>query len=325
MSAYLRFTSEASQKPSWYFYSTIAVIPPLSGFFYGVHTFWLAKYKKLVEYCQNGKPVPVPEDLKEMFNAVKNDLPNQDAFYQKFMNVFMVNGFDPFYAGSTRTLYGGIVGIPKTFTYKSIKDALDEAKDIRIQDSPIMWDYVEQEVKDKLFNSLVFSEKAIKYAMAYNCILIDGVSVAFYAFYPALLAVLNGVIGDYTTQKYKLNNKPFIVKAAAALGICTLSVCTWISLVNVHKNVQEKTANKVVEEMDEEYLEGAIEYWSKIVDRNLALRHLMKDGESRYSPQGKEIYLLGSPGINPVDQKAIYEKLLEERKKKKEEEENVTE
>lgn len=68
-----------------------------------------------------------------MFNAVKNDLPNQDAFYQKFMNVFMVNGFDPFYAGSTRTLYGGIVGIPKTFTYKSIKDALDEAKDIRVK------------------------------------------------------------------------------------------------------------------------------------------------------------------------------------------------
>lgn len=279
--------------------SSIAVMCSLSL----PHTICLDKYKDFLHLYKNGFSVPLTPKLQETFSKALElaEVPARDRHLYK---PFACYGFDIFSAGTSYSKYGVIVGLPANFFYENESSVAKDSIKLR-DDESIFWELEEGQL---LQNSLVLSEKAQIYAIAKEIKFRDSPKVLI----DTLVAVTSflGVYGISNAYNKKLNlyAKPLAVRLVlyslvGALAFGSYAFCTDVSTV-----YYEKSADEQLKALNTIFVEGGLEFYTKILNRNRALRKLLgKEGEKIYSVLGNENYFIRYKHVPLVQRRAIFE------------------
>ena len=142
----------------------LAALASAAGFAaaYLPHTVYIDKYKDVVHFHQNGFHLPLNDELKERVQSTLRDVKMNENL-KKYVTFFHVATLDPFFAGTPESGHGAIIGIPVTFTYKSVRDVPIQELGIIGADNQVQWDSPAGRL---LKESFVFPPEAQKYAIA---------------------------------------------------------------------------------------------------------------------------------------------------------------
>ncbi|XP_043279515.1 transmembrane protein 177 [Venturia canescens] len=305
------FATSTGRKFSLGFMSATAITA--FGLQYCPHTYLLYKYKEIVAMYQSGKMVPVPERIMKVWNEAITDLSLPD-YQTKYLEPFMVFGFDLFHAGTVRSKYGAIVGIPINFTYESVS-TLDPTP-ILVNNEPVNWN--RQDARD-LLETLVLSEDAKRYAIAREMLMLRKNTPLINSGITAFVVSTNYLLSQKVNENFKLFDRPLFVRGFCYFLCCFFSFGIWAAQIDILNVQREKDADEYLAQLDERYTKGAIEFYTKTMSRNIALRSLLgTEGPSTFTRSGNENFLFRQPRMSLQERKSFFENKLVEIKQKKE-------
>ena len=145
--------------------------------------------------------------------------------------------------------------------------------------------------------SLILSDKAKKYAM--------GEKIAIAKSYECLITHLNvlvsalySVIALFKVEIVLQDNKRFSFNQRYSIALL-FSACLFVFFFCVFKSLADQTSNKAVDQyleeckLNQDYIDGGIEYYTKIQARNLAWRNFLGlNGSSVFKTNGDQVKYL---------------------------------
>lgn len=197
---------------------------------------------------------------------------------------FNVHDIEMFHAGSTYTKYGGLVGIPMNFEYNDI-DQISNGN-ISIQSASLQWD---AEATEEFHKSLVLSENAQKFAIAQQILKV----VTFDPIIKGLNVFADAIIGIVTYEllcsKLKVT-KQQRGKNVLCMSIAAIGAFILISLTHNELDYYRETeVNEIMSKFNDKYIQGGVEYYEKLSQKNRALRVLLgSKGTYIYTPVGNQ-------------------------------------
>ena len=155
---------------------------------------------------------------------------------------------------------------------------------MQIDDTDIPWNTNRGKT---LRDNLILSDNAKKYALAQNIIQLQSIEYIFKGFYLTLMCPLS--CGIYIkiingTPNFK---KLFFLRSAFfccfSLFISTLLLIT----IDLFELENEINSDKEISKLGHNYIEGAIEYYDKLLKRNQSLRQILGEkGANTYTKEG---------------------------------------
>lgn len=141
------------------------------------------------------------------------------------------------------------------------------------------------------------SENAQKFLIAKLILQGDNYKYLIESFLPSLMLSTFYGVGHFAHTFFDLLHKPFLssVFVHSILGGFIVLIYLFIK-DGIHLSYEKSVEEKVYEK-GESYIAGGIEYYEKMIERNKALRNLVKNGHKRYSVLGNEMSLLRSKGL----------------------------
>ncbi|XP_076264958.1 transmembrane protein 177 [Rhynchophorus ferrugineus] len=266
------------------------------------NTVLLEKYKDLVRLYSKGFTVPVPEKLLNRFTDTLDllKIPQAEKLYYK---PFMVCGFNIFGAGFNITKFGVAVGLPHHYVYDKI-DLFDRSK-IKVNGESVVW---ESDAGKELLNSLILSENAQKFAIARTIkhqqspkLIIDTIlGTASCLFTYSLSRLLN--------VRYNLYQKAGQYRFIMYTLVGSIFTLNYFLLKDATQLYYDQQIDKELKDMHSIFAEGGKEYYTKILQRNIALRQLMgKEGEQIYTVTGNDNYMFRTKHLPLVHRKKIFD------------------
>lgn len=204
--------------------------------------------------------------------------------HKRFIKFFHVATLDTFFAGSTVTSHGAIIGLPVNFTYKSSNDVDTRHLAIRNTTQPLWSSREGKQLKE----SLVLSENAQKFAIAREIYWADN-------YYVLLNSVaLSIAVGNTYMLSHILNNRfqlvhriPRKLRLVVYALVAAFNGTVYICLKDGSAQYFDRCADNKAAEMGPDYLEGGVEFYRKTLQKNIALRALMgAAGERTYTSKG---------------------------------------
>lgn len=233
---------------------------------------------------RDGFPVKMPDDLDklctEVLKKVKIARSNKDSY--KFI---LVAGDEPFHWGSGESAGDVLIGLPWNFCYKSVDDI--NLKDIRVfGDQVVNWD---SRNGKKLLETLVLNEKEQKFAIAHEICMTNNyrrltTPVSF------VLCVFFGVFVRGIIDKHpKFAKLSPLAQRAGKIGGFVVGLVNFIILRNTLNMYYQSESDKRAADTGPEYYDGALEYYTKMLQRGKAYRALLgEDGLKYFTPEGDE-------------------------------------
>lgn len=134
--------------------------------------------------------------------------------------------------------------------------------------------------------SLILSEPAQKFSIARELLLTDNFRVLIKSMSFSLTLMPMYVLGHIVLSSLAAN--PFKIRIFAFILLCNVGVFIYLLARNVIENIYQNIADENVSDLSIEYIHGGIEYYEKLIQRNLALRNL-PGGEKIYTEKGDEV------------------------------------
>lgn len=266
------------------------------------HTFFLNKFREFVQLYKHGLAVPVPEDVLKRFQEVLDDM-KVSSMHRLLIKPFTVYGFDTFHAGSTYTKQGAIVGIPSFFHYSSINDV--DTTVIKITGEPVAWSTKEGQ---QFLHSLILSEAAQKFAIGCEVAYVRTPYVYCNTFYPFTALFFVYATIQHLKRKLHLEKQPQAFRGMVYILLSIFGVGLWAVLKDVTTTHYEKKCDEEVSSLSEVYAKGGLEFYSKILQRNIALRSLMNEkGKKLYSVSGNRLYFIRQKSLPLINRKLFME------------------
>ncbi|XP_033217084.1 transmembrane protein 177 isoform X2 [Belonocnema kinseyi] len=277
------------------------------------HTFHLKDYQKFMELYKDGKPVPVPENLKSLFEEVEDDL-DIHKIDRKLIKPFMCFGFDTFQAGISGMRSGGIIGIPINFTYKTARDL--EASRLLINNAPVDWS--RQETED-LAQALVLSPDAKKFAIAREILTFEEFSKLWDCIAATVLFVSSYAFSQWMKYKFNMYKKSL----SSRVLLYTVAGFGGVGLYFMQKDFFRKRTERIVDEKLAQagptYVKGGHEFYSKLLARNIAHRALLdKHGHELFTEEGDLAYFIREKTTPFTKRKSRFESMIKEFMKEQE-------
>ncbi len=213
-------------------------------------------------------------------------------------------------------LAGAIVGIPATINYKTTDDV--QRDEILVSGQKVDW---EGEAGQSLQNSIVLTEKAKRFMIAREIQYTNSNHL-----YGTATLLTGSCLVAYTTGFYV--NRGFqlqrIMKRWARGIVFTAIAGAYGVLFKVLYDAQQcrrdRKADKKTAAMGVNYLEGGIEYYTKVLNRNMALRKLMgPEGEKLYTIYGNKVSTWSDPTVQLTARRDLMVKLYRDRLEKEKE------
>ncbi|XP_078045874.1 transmembrane protein 177 [Augochlora pura] len=272
------------------------------------HHHCIDKYRDFrAKYHMDQTEEPVKEKCQKRFEQVMDDMKLSDD-HRSRLELFYVYGYDIFSAGFFSTIFGkGIVGIPQSYEYESTKD-IDKHM-LFIQDKPLDW--TKKEAHDFL-ESIVLSEYAQKYAIAREIMKIETRSMRYDI-------MLQGGLGTFTIFMYE--TCLYFIKALQGrtlyrflLALFTYggAIFTWTA-VRIENNCNRDI--KFYENLlslSPKYIEGAHEFYSKLYQRNQALKLILKDNNKSSTSYIHEYLFAWNRGLSIPQKLALFNPRFQE-------------
>lgn len=139
----------------------------------------------------------------------------------------------------------------------------------------------------KFTESLVLSESAKKYSIAHELILSDNFQILFKSISFPVTLIPMYALGHTVMSSLPVNR--FKIRVLAFFLLCNLGIFVWLFAHTVVNNFYLSKADEKVCDIGLEYIHGGIEYYEKLIQRNLILRNIIPDGKNLYSEQGNKL------------------------------------
>lgn len=208
-----------------------------------------------------------------------------DPYLETGLEAFVAYGQDMVHKGSLQIRSGAIVGIPFHFRYQEITD-IDKNR-LTLKNLSIDWNSEEGE---KFADSLILSENAKKFAIAREIYYVLGHHIKI----DCGLVILNfgaAYCGYYALKElYQLKHRMRLfgrMTILGALGMAAMGTYSFVS--DVFQRRRDRRALIRTSELGNDFVEGGIEFYTKLLQRNNALYHLLgKEGQKCYTAGGNE-------------------------------------
>lgn len=166
------------------------------------NTFLVKKHREIVSSYWEGKERQVSETLQKRFQTAQEYLKITD-FEKRFIEPFMVAGFETYSAGSLKYRFGALVGIPINYTYTD-KDEIDKTN-IIIRGKPVDWN----SKGGKLFEeSLVLTEDEQIFGITREMMQLRYNNVLLNSLYPTITLSMMYAMTTTLNSKMRLFYKP---------------------------------------------------------------------------------------------------------------------
>jgi len=253
---------------------------------YSLDIFFNQKYiKYFKEAFRNGSPIPMSESLRKRYDDVICDLKHTD-FQKAFSTPFVAEGFEPVNVGCLNTRNGCFIGIPTIYDLNSIEDTTTTTGSVELQEY-IRLMKEDPESGKKFTESLVLSEPAKKYSIAHALVLTDNFQILFKSISFPITLIPMYALGHTVISSLPVNQ--FKIRMLAFFLLCNLGIFVWLLARTVINSFYLSEADRKVCDIGLEYIHGGIEYYEKLIQRNLILRNIIPDGKKLYSEQGNKL------------------------------------
>lgn len=138
--------------------------------------------------------------------------------------------------------------------------------------------------------SLIFSEPAKKYSIARELILTDNLRILIKSVTVPITSLPIYALGYSIINRLPTNS--FKIRVMAFFLLCNVGICIFLLIRTIIENSFQHNADKKVCDLGEEYIRGGIEYYDKLIQRNLVLRNIIPNGNNIYSEKGNELSII---------------------------------
>ncbi|XP_055919768.1 transmembrane protein 177 [Eupeodes corollae] len=263
------------------------------------HTFFLDKYQEFVQCYKDGIPRPVPPEIKERLERAMNIL-NVPAYERRVLKPFTVYGFDMFSAGSTKSKYGGIIGIPTNYSYTSI-DNIDRSE-IRFRTEQIKWG---SESGQMLQEALVLKEDEQIFGMCKTILEMQTQRVLLNSAFPSISFLAVYSVGSYLNQRMNLLAKPISLRLVMYAILGLFGVGSWSFMKDYNQVLYETSIDKQISTLGPDFVDAGRRFYDKLLKKNMALRALI--GDDTYTSKGNENFYLRQKTLPLTIHKAFFE------------------
>ncbi|XP_025195431.1 transmembrane protein 177-like [Melanaphis sacchari] len=260
--------------------------------------------KYFQEANKNNEPVALSESLRKRYDDVIHDLKLTD-FNKAFVTPFTAKGINPINVGCLNTRMGSYIGIPSIYNLNSADDvSILNAADLNLQKQHIKLLNDNSEFGQQFVKSLILSEPAKKYSIAREVMLTDNQRILIKSILPSVVLMPIYAFGNFIY--YRLPPNPVRVRTLALFLVSNIGVIVWVLIRTATENFYQKKADEKLCDISEEYIKGGIEYYEKLIQRNLALRNILPNGENIYSKEGDHIKLISELSELPLTYRKKY-------------------
>lgn len=147
----------------------------------------------------------LPDKVIRRFNTALDVLKLEEND-RKNVHAFTVFGQDLFHAGTTKSKFGGLVGIPSNYSYDNISQI--ERSDIKLKTDSIRWSSPDGE---RLEKALVLAEDEQVFGIAREILMTNSFQPALNTLYPTICTFFMYSLGKYFNVKLMLLQRPFSV------------------------------------------------------------------------------------------------------------------
>ncbi|XP_052248084.1 transmembrane protein 177-like isoform X1 [Dreissena polymorpha] len=260
------------------------------------HTFYASGKCKKVAVDNNLEKTLSPY-LNSMVNKVADNFLSGKISPRDFAEIkfFLAETSEVYSRGSTKTRPCGFIGIPKHFLYQ-------DTKDVRLEELPFpdTKDILDSDKQERLKESLCLSEQAKKFALTSEINSINTYYIHFKFF--DFLPLLTGFTYTWVAVSDKLNRVPPL----AQIGLICVIALLWTTIGYLFEDMYEQyrinKADRRTAALGDEYIQGGIEYFEKLLIRNQIVRETeLISGKAPYNEDGERInkwYEYGRPFFN---------------------------
>ncbi|XP_067634007.1 transmembrane protein 177 [Eurosta solidaginis] len=268
------------------------------------HTIGLNYYKEFVECYQNGIPRPVPEKVKaRLENAL--DILSLDEYERKIIKPFTVYGFDLFQAGSTKSRFGALIGIPINFSYADKSDI--NRQEIRFRDQSIKWS---SDAGKLLEDAIVLTEDEQLFGLCKSILQLQTHRVLLNSLFPSISFLSVYTIGHYLNMRMNLLARPFSLRIIMYSILGLFGIGIWSFMKDFNQVQYDTDIDKKLCQLGPQFVEAGIGYYDKLLKKNLALRELIRD--DTYTAKGNVNYLIRQKSLPLTLHKSYFEKKLQD-------------
>lgn len=231
----------------------------------------------------------------------------------KLVKPFCTFGLDLFHAGTTKSHFGAVVGIPVNYFYSS--EAEIERPSIKLKTESIKWGSQEGEL---LANSIVLTEDEQIYGIAHSILMTHSHQRMLNGLYASGTIIGTYTLGHFLNQRMQLLARPFLLRGIlyAILGLFGFGL--WALLKDATHVYYEGLADDTLGDLGPEVADSGVRFYEKIMGKNKALRGITKT--NTYSTEGDICYLIRTKTFPYTARKALLQDKLKEYRDKEEKE-----
>ncbi|XP_015213754.2 transmembrane protein 177 [Lepisosteus oculatus] len=245
------------------------------------HVFPEQTYRKLHQAWSKGEPASLPETLRKTFQDVLRDAGVRDP--RKY-SAFAAFGFHPVGAGLPWLPAGARIGVPAHFDSTADAPAGISDRVILINGEAVRGDGSPGRA---LRESLVLSPAAQRFAIGREVARLQGGGpVLLAAVAPAGLA-LTCLCGVAVKQLLGLYAGPVLLRGLANAAVLTVGAAGYCLVSDAVGQWLDYRWDRRAASLSTDYATGGVEFYNKLLARNVALRGLMgRKGEEMFAPSG---------------------------------------
>ena len=191
------------------------------------------------------------------------------------------------------------MGLPVHFRYTTMQEV--DINKIYIENHPIDW---ESHAGQDLRQSLVLSDNARRFAIARELFYIYTVQMYVRCVCVGIFSYIAICLGYLGNVGLDLSRRPLVTRIVV-YSLCAIIVSAMYRLVSdLYGCYRDRSVDRQASNMGLEYAEGGEEFYSKLLQRNAALRILMgTDGERKYTAYGNDVHNWSSPSVPLTDRR----------------------
>ncbi|CDW55688.1 Transmembrane protein 177 [Trichuris trichiura] len=260
-------------------------------------------YEKLADYYSRKDKeaiVKIPDDLEDLIMdevelfAQKRKAESVDklgsfklARADQFWNYrFVSTSGDKFRRfGSPRSFFGSCIGVPEVLCSEEARERFANKWLAKRLDNPST---LSTDLMTKVGNSYDLSSKAKRFLIQRELHSIWCIDRPFaISCLTIVTAFLLGKMHSFSVNCFNKAKLALSIRAIVLFYIITAIAFLYLFILQYGKQYTEETANRGAMALGEDYKQGAVEVYEKILERNVAVQEVLKNqGKKKFLPNG---------------------------------------
>jgi len=256
------------------------------------HWFFLEQVKHIYQSYTNGLPSKVKDEMMDLIKKVTEDM-KLSKEELNCIDVFVLTMTEPFAWGDLSR--HGLVGFPQYYHWEDSEEVpiskmrfgavLDTGSNAMLTQSQL-----DSEAAKSFCSSMILSEEAKKFSIARE---IERLRVQPFLMHGSVsfcFILLTYNIARAINKKFNMFKKPPLVRGIAYLSILPSMTLAYLLTKDAANRMFDIELDRRAAQISPAYAAGGVEYYEKVMQRNIALRELDREnGSSMYTRKGEVV------------------------------------